>query len=139
MAPGQFFFFMNSEILVQHSVCIDLPFPLWVGEGLFDLRFGHATTQTWAYSRVFGFFRFFFVKNKTLPRSNHLLKKTMENPFLDFLKYWPKLFKKKIRIEIWTFAFQICFRNQLRLQEVVKRKIHKYAYLCIFRLTTFSN
>ena len=36
----------------------------------------------------------------------------MGNPFFDFFKYWPKLFKKKFRIEIWIFSFQICFRNQ---------------------------
>ena len=31
--------------------------PQWA---LFDLGFRHATTQTWAYSRVFGFYRIFF-------------------------------------------------------------------------------
>ena len=31
---------------------------------------------------------------------------------LSSIWYWPKLFKKKNRIEIWTFSFQICFWNQ---------------------------
>ena len=35
----------------------------------------------------------------------------MGNPFFDFLNYWAKRLKK-IRIEIWTFSFQICFQNQ---------------------------
>ena len=55
---------------------------------------------------------FFLAKNKTLPRSNHFLKVQWEIHFFHFLKYWPKLFKKKIRIEIWRFSFQICFQNQ---------------------------
>ena len=32
--------------------------------------------------------------------------------FLIFFKYWPKHFKKIFWLEIWTFSFQICFRNQ---------------------------
>ena len=60
----------------------------------------------------------------------------MENPFFDCFKYWPKFFKKKFRIKVWTFSFQICFWNQFSTLEVVKRKIHKYAYLRIFSLTT---
>ena len=39
-------------------------------------------------------------------------------------------------IEIRAFSFQICFEINFRLWEVVKRKIHKYAYLGIFCLTT---
>ena len=36
----------------------------------------------------------------------------MGNPFFDFFKFWPKHFKTKFRIKIWTFQFQICFWNQ---------------------------
>ena len=36
-----------------------------------------------------------------------LFEITMGNPFFDFFKYWPKRLTK-IRIEIWTFSFQIC-------------------------------
>ena len=41
-----------------------------------------------------------------------LLENAMGNPFFDFFRYWPKLFKKIFRIKIWAFYFQICFRNQ---------------------------
>ena len=58
------------------------------------------------------FSEFFLVEKRTLPRSNHFFENTMGNPFFDFLKYWPKRSKKKFRIEIWTFSFQICFKNQ---------------------------
>ena len=61
----------------------------------------------------------------------------MGNQFFDFLKLWTETFQqKKFRIEIWKFSFQICFRINFGLWEVVKRKIHKYAYLRIFCLTT---
>ena len=36
----------------------------------------------------------------------------MGNPFFEFLNTDRNSFKKKIRIEICTFSFQICFRNQ---------------------------
>ena len=37
----------------------------------------------------------------------------MGNPFFDFfLNTDQKAPEKKFRIEIWTFSFQICFRNQ---------------------------
>ena len=42
-----------------------------------------------------------------------------------------QLLQKKIRIEIWTFSFQICFQNQF-----FKLKIHEYAYTRNFSLTT---
>ena len=36
----------------------------------------------------------------------------MGNPFFDFFKYWPKLFKKKkIRIEIWNENVHISILN----------------------------
>ena len=79
---------------------------------LSDLSFRHVTTKTWTYSGVFGFFRIFFRPNKTLPRPNHFLKIQWEIHFFTFFLYWPKLFKKKFRIEIWAFSFQICFQNQ---------------------------
>ena len=60
----------------------------------------------------------------------------MESPFFYFFKYWPKHSKKKFRIEIWTFSFQICFKNYFRLREVVKLEIHVYTNTCIFSLTT---
>ena len=55
---------------------------------------------------------FFFVKNKTLPWSNHFLKIQWKVHFLSFLNTDRNAPKKKFRIEIWTFSFQICFKNQ---------------------------
>ena len=49
-------------------------------------------------------------KNKTYA-GQITFENTMGNSFFDFFKYWPKRFKR-ICIEIWTFSFQICFRNQ---------------------------
>ena len=53
-----------------------------------------------------------YLHNWPLPEQNSLFEYTMGNPFFDFFKYWQKGFNKKIRIEIWTFSFQICFLNQ---------------------------
>ena len=36
----------------------------------------------------------------------------MENPFFDFLNTDRNAPKKKFRVEIWTFSFQIYFKNQ---------------------------
>ena len=36
----------------------------------------------------------------------------MGNPFFDFLNTDQNAPKKKFRIEIWTFSFQICFENK---------------------------
>ena len=36
----------------------------------------------------------------------------MGNPFFDFLNTDQNAPKKKFRMEIWTFSFQICFQNQ---------------------------
>ena len=55
----------------------------------------------------------------------------MESPFLDFFKYWPKRSKKKFRIEIWTFSFQICFQNQfstLGSGQTENTRIREYVY-----------
>ena len=58
-----------------------------------DLSFRHVTTKTYAYSRVFGLFRFFMPKKK-----HALFKHTMENSFFThnfffFIRNPP--FKKK--------------------------------------------
>ena len=55
-------------------------------------------------------------------------KKTRKN---DFLKYWPKRSKKNFRIEIWTFSFQICFKNQFLTSgsgQTENTRIHVYMY-----------
>ena len=57
------------------------------------------------------FTKYFFVTNKILPRSNHLLKIQWKILFLLFLNHGQNSSKKNL-IEIWTFSFQICFRNQ---------------------------
>ena len=55
--------------------------------------------------------------------------------FLFFLNIDPNS-SKKFSIEIQTSSFQICFRNQFQLWEMVKRKVCKYTYLHIFSFTT---
>ena len=78
----------------------------------FDLNDWHATTKTYAYLGEFGFFRICFRQKRDPTLAKSHFENTIENPFFDFLKYWPKRSKKKLRIEIWTFSFQICFKNQ---------------------------
>ena len=69
------------------------------------------------------FSELFFVKKVTLPWSNHIFKIQWEIHFLTFLNTDRNAPKKIFRIEIWTFSFQICFKNQ-------------FSTLCIFRFTT---
>jgi hypothetical protein len=61
------------------------------------------------------------------PFQNYILKIQWEIHFLTFSNTDQNAPKKKFRIEIWTFSFQV---------KVVKLKISKYVYLCIFSLTT---
>ena len=51
---------------------------------------------------------FFLPKIKPYPGQITFLKYTWKSIFWLF-NYWPKLFNKKIRIEIWRFSLQICF------------------------------
>ena len=49
---------------------------------------------------------------------------------IDFFN-WPKRFKKKFRIEIRTFSFQICFQNQLSTSgsfQTENTQIRMFAY-----------
>ena len=50
------------------------------------------------------FSEFFCPKLDSTPVKS-LFENTMGNPFFDFFKYWPNLFKKKKRMEIWAFSF----------------------------------
>ena len=55
----------------------------------------------------------------------------MGNPFFDFFKYWPKLLKKKFRLKIWTFSFQVCLWNKfwtLGSGQTENTQIHVFAY-----------
>ena len=52
------------------------------------------------------------VKKETLPRSNHFLKIQWEINLLTFWNTDGTSSKKKFRIEICTFSFEICFWNQ---------------------------
>ena len=54
----------------------------------------------------------FFGTLSVYPFHRHLLYPFLWHLVCPSISYWPKLFKKKFRIEIWTFSFQICFRNQ---------------------------
>ena len=60
----------------------------------------------------------------------------MEYPFFDFLKYWPKHFKKNIEQKYGHSHFKSALGINFQLWEVVKLKRHKYVHLCIFCLTT---
>ena len=67
----------------------------------------------------------------TPARASSLFENAMGNPFFDFFKYWPKRSKKKFRIEIWTFSFQICFLNQfltLESRQTENMQIRVFAY-----------
>ena len=47
-------------------------------------RFTHVTTNTWARSKVFGFFRFIFGWKKMPPLAKSHFENTMGNPFFSF-------------------------------------------------------
>ena len=53
----------------------------------------------------------------------------MGNPFVDFFKYWAKLFgKKKLESKYGHSHFKSAFGINFGLREVVQWKIRKYAY-----------
>ena len=58
--------------------------------------FRHATTKTWADFGKFGFFRKIFAQKRDPTPAKSCFENIMGNPFFDFLKYIPKLFKTKI-------------------------------------------
>ena len=93
----------------SNRICVY--FVIYRGGGqraMFDLSFRHATTKTWEYFRMFGFFR----KKYTLPGPNHSLKIQWEIHFFTFEIIHRNSSKKIKKIKIWTLSFQICFRNQ---------------------------
>ena len=49
--------------------------------------FTHVTTNTWAHSQVFGFFRKKFRRKKMSPPAKSHFENTMGNPFFHFFKY----------------------------------------------------
>ena len=53
-----------------------------------------------------------YLHNWPLPEQHHFLKIQWEIHFLTFLNTDRNAPKKKFWIEIWTFSFQICFKNQ---------------------------
>ena len=61
----------------------------------FDLSYWHATTKTYAYFGMFGFFRIFLAKKLTLPWSNHIFKIQWEIQFLK-LRFLRRNAPKKI-------------------------------------------
>ena len=65
-----------------------------------ELSFRHVTTKSWAYSRMFGFFRIFFSpKIKPYPGRINFWKYNGKFLFWFLKKYWPKL-------------LEICLRNK---------------------------
>ena len=57
----------------------------------------------------------------------------MSNPFFDFLKYWPKPFRKKLEYKYEPSYLKSAFRFIFWIWEVVKLNICKYVYLHIFQ------
>ena len=57
----------------------------------------------------------------------------MSNPFFDFLKYWPKPFRKKLEYKYEPSYLKSAFRIIFWIWEVVKLNICKYVYLHIFQ------
>ena len=84
----------------------------WDKRAVTELGFAHVTTKSWAYFGVFGFFRKKFRRKNCPPHPNHFLKIQWEIHFFTFLNTDQNAPKRKFRIEIWTFSFQICFKNQ---------------------------
>ena len=82
------------------------------------------------------FSEFFFVKKVTLPRSNHIFKIQWEIHFLTFLNTDQNAPKKNLEQKYGYSHFKSALKINFRPREVVKQKIHVYAYTCIFRLTT---
>ena len=78
---------------------------LILASGMLPPKLGHILGSL-AFSEIF------FDKNYTLPRPNHFLKIQWKIHFLTFLNTDRNAPKKKFRIEIWTFSFQNCFKNQ---------------------------
>ena len=59
----------------------------------------------------FAFAEIFSAKKYTLHQPNIFFENTMENQFFGVFLLTETL-QKQIRIELWTFSFQICFWNQ---------------------------
>ena len=78
----------------------------------FDLSYWHATTKTFSYFGEFGFFRIFFLPEKWPYLGQITFWKYNGKSIFDFLITDRNASNKKFRIEIWTFSFQICFKNQ---------------------------
>ena len=82
------------------------------------------------------FTEYFFVKNETLPRSNHFLKIQLKIIFLTFLNTDRNAPTKNLEQKYGHFHFKSALKINFWLREVVKLKIHVFAYTCIFSLTT---
>ena len=60
---------------------------------------------------------------KLSPPPKSIFENTMGNHFLKKKFVMIETIHKKIRIELWTFSFQICFRNQFRTSGSGKTEI----------------
>jgi hypothetical protein len=66
------------------------------------------------------------------PWPNHIMKIQCEIHFFTFFVNTDRNAPKKFRTEIWTFSFQICFRNQCSTSgsgQTEKTQIRVVAYL----------
>ena len=97
-----------------------------------QLSFTHVTSNTWAHSEVFGFFRKFFLMKKCIPPGQITFwKYNGKSIFFTFLNTDRNASKKNFRIETWTFLFQICFKNQFLTSEsgqTENTRIREYVY-----------
>ena len=91
-----------------------------------------------------------FLKNfYESPREKFSKRRTYSlDPFLPTLHNGKSIFdffsteqnaKQKIRIEVWTFSFQICFWNQFLTLQSGQTENTQNAYLRIFSLITSKN
>ena len=79
------------------------------------------------------FSEFFSVKKVALPWSNHILKLQWEIHFLIFFNTDRNAPKQIFRIEIMTFSFQICFKNQFLTsgsRQTENTRLRVYALYC---------
>ena len=83
----------------------------------------------------------YILQEKTSTYANHFWKYNGKSISLFFLLIDQNFSKKKFRIEIKAFSFQICFKNQfstLRSGQTENTQIHVFAYFSFFLTTSQS-
>ena len=102
----------------------------------FDLSYWHATTKTYAYFREFGFFRIFLLSKKWPYHGSITFWKYNGKSIFWLFKILTEMLQKKFFEQKYGHShFKSALKINFRLREVVKKKIHVYAYTCVFSLT----